>query len=108
MHTAQAGTLVENRGEYHGRRRFRKHVERLLYGRGASTSSLQVQDAVIWGALPSVSPAWVGPIDPEHRPMGRMGEPDGGDLHAVCHAPGRLRSPDVTRAWAPSPLIVYE
>jgi hypothetical protein len=104
MKTAQAGTLVAKLGEYKGLRLFRKHCYRLRYVRVASTLGFQVQDAVIWGALPSVSAAWVRPIDHAQRQIGRLGAPAGGDIHEVFHAPVLGRIPTVTREVEPSPL----
>jgi hypothetical protein len=108
MKTAQAGTLVAKLGEYKGLRLFRKHCYRLRYVRVASTLGFQVQDAVIWGALPSVSAAWVRPIAHAQRQIGRLGAPAGGDIHEVFHAPVLGRIPAVTREVEPSPLGVHE
>ena len=81
---------------------------RLLYGCVASTIGLQVQDAVIWGTLPSVSPELGRHIDHAQGQMCRMGHPRGGDVHAVFQAPGRFGMAEVTRAWEPPPLVIDE
>ena len=75
MHTAQAGNPVANLGEYHGLRLVRKHWYRFLDVCVASTSGCQVQDAVVWGPLPSIRPELIRPMAQEARPLCRIGDP---------------------------------
>jgi hypothetical protein len=55
-----------------------------------------------------VSPETVRDIDHEQRQIRRIGDPGGGDVHAVFQAPGLCGITEVQLNLAPPPIIVYE
>jgi hypothetical protein len=56
----------------------------------------------------TVSPETVRDIDHEQREIRRIGDPSGGDVHEVFHAPVLLSIAEVQLQLEPQPLIVDE
>ena len=108
MNTAQAGNLVENFGAYNGRRFFRKHLYRFFHVLVAAAVSLHVEDARVWITRRDVSPETVRDIDHAQRHMRRLGDPGGGDVHAVFQAPGLFGLSKVQLNVAPQTILVHE
>jgi hypothetical protein len=74
---------------------------RLLYVCVVSTIGFQVQDAVVWGTLPYISPELRCHIDHERRQMCRIGDPYGGDIHEVFQTSVLFGIPEVTLELEP-------
>ena len=108
MNAAHAGNLGEDLGAYNGLRFFRKHWYRFLHVFGAATVGLYVEDAVVWSTRMDVSPETIRAIHHAQRPMRRIGDPGGSDVHEVFQAPVLFGIPQVQLDWAPQPILVHE
>jgi hypothetical protein len=78
---------VEHPAASNGRRLCWKHVDRRLHVCVASTVSFQVQDAVVGVVLMHVSVETVRHLDHAQRPVRRLGDACGGDVHDVFQTP---------------------